>query len=169
MLWLMAALAAANLALTPAVAGPGGDPAWQSWQTVAGVFDLGGPRSDGTLVVAGSANLYRADPAGTLSPFARGVGGYHEDPGAEAYLAVSPGARVSAAGCDFNRDDTSESANVEVQEARTAAPSASATRIAIIPCPVPSQKKATAELRLRRMRAGIQLSRMTRNLRRRRR
>ena len=106
MLWLMAAIAAANLALTPAVAGAGADPAWQSWQTVPGVFDLGGPRSDGTLEVAGSANLYLADPAGTSSPFARGVGGYHEDPGAEAYLAVSPGARVSAAGCDFNRDDT---------------------------------------------------------------
>ena len=102
----MAAIAAANLALTPAVAGAGADPAWQSWQTVPGVFDLGGPRSDGTLEVAGSANLYLADPAGTSSPFARGVGGYHEDPGAEAYLAVSPGARVSAAGCDFNRDDT---------------------------------------------------------------
>lgn len=102
----MAAMAAVYLALTPAVAGAGADPAWQSWQTVPGVFDTGGPRSDGSLVVAGSANLYLADPTGTLSPFARGAGGYHEDPGAEAYLAVSPGAHVSAAGCDFIRDDT---------------------------------------------------------------
>ncbi|HEX7262623.1 MAG TPA: hypothetical protein VF383_00455, partial [Candidatus Dormibacteraeota bacterium] len=30
---------------------------------------------------------------------------YHEDPGGEAYLAVSPGARVVAAGCNFARDD----------------------------------------------------------------
>ena len=102
----MAAAAAACLALTPAVAAAGTDPAWQSWHSVPGVFDLGGPRSDGSLVVAGSANLYLADPAGTLSPFARGAGGYHEDPGAEAYLAVSPGAHVSAAGCDFVRNDT---------------------------------------------------------------
>jgi hypothetical protein len=35
-----------------------------------------------------------------------GAGGYHEDPGAEAYFAVSPGAHVSAAGCDFMRDET---------------------------------------------------------------
>src|SRR5438445_4747941 len=102
----MAAAAAACLALTPAVAAAGTDPAWQSWHSVPGVFDLGGPRSDGSLVVAGSANLYLADPAGTLSPFARGAGGYHEDPGAEAYLAVSPGAHGRAARCDCVRNDT---------------------------------------------------------------
>src|SRR4029077_12202083 len=38
--------------------------------------------------------------------FARGPGGYHEDKGAEAYLAISPGGHVSSAECDFARDDT---------------------------------------------------------------
>jgi hypothetical protein len=99
-------MAAICLAVAPVIAGAGMDPAWQGWQTVAGVFDLGGPRSDGSLVVAGSASLYLVDTAGNVSPFARGVGGYHEDPGSEAYLAVSPGAHVSAAGCEFARDDT---------------------------------------------------------------
>ena len=80
-------------------------PAWTQWQSVPGVFDLGGPRSDGTLIVAGSAALYTATAAGDLQPFARGPGGYRDDPGAEAYLAVSPGQRVAASGCDFTPDD----------------------------------------------------------------
>lgn len=102
---LLVASAAAYLALAPIPTGALTDPAWQSWQSIPGVFDLGGPRSDGSLVVAGSANLYLVDTAGNATPFARGVGGYHEDPGTEAYLAVSPGSHVGAAGCDFTRDD----------------------------------------------------------------
>src|ERR1700716_2919705 len=78
---------------------------WERWQTIPGVFDLGGPRSDGSLVVAGSANLYLADPAGNMVPFGQGPGVYHEDPGGEAYLAVSPAAHVVGAGCNFARDD----------------------------------------------------------------
>ena len=103
---LLAAMAAAYLALVPTSATGATDPVWEQWQSVSGVFDLGGPRTDGSLVVAGSANLYLADPAGSVSPFARGPGGYHEDPGAEAYLAVAPpGAPTSAAGCSFTRDE----------------------------------------------------------------
>ena len=80
-------------------------PAWEEWQTVPGVFDLGGPRSDGSLLVAGSAALYTLSPDGTLTSYARGPGGYSDDPGAEAYLAVSPGL-TGAAGCAFAKDDT---------------------------------------------------------------
>jgi len=80
-------------------------PVWTQWQSVPGVFDLGGPRADGTLIVAGSAALYTATAAGDLQPFARGPGGYRDDAGAEAYLAVSPGQRVAASGCDFTPDD----------------------------------------------------------------
>ena len=80
-------------------------PAWEEWQAVAGVFDLGGPRADGSLVVAGSAALYTLTPDAVLAPFSRGPGGYRDDPGAEAYLAVSPGQHVIGAGCDFARDD----------------------------------------------------------------
>jgi hypothetical protein len=83
----------AMLALWPA--GVSAAPAWEQWQPVGGVFDLGGPRSDGALVVAGSGELYTLAAAGVLAPFAHG-----EDPGAEAYLAVSPGT-----GC-FARDET---------------------------------------------------------------
>lgn len=102
---LLAAIALC-LALVPITVSAAADPSWEKWQSVAGVFDLGGPRTDGSLVVAGSANLYLADPAGNVPPFARGPGGYHEDPGAEAYLAVSPGSHSRATGCDFVRDET---------------------------------------------------------------
>jgi hypothetical protein len=98
-------LLSAFLALAPVSVSAAG-PAWEQWQPVAGVFDLGGPRSDGSLVVAGSANLYLVDPTGNVTPFARGPGGYREDAGAEAYLAVSPKAHVAAASCDFVRDET---------------------------------------------------------------
>lgn len=99
----LAAATAALLALWPL--GAAAAPAWQQWQSVPGVFDLGGPRADGSLIVAGSAALYKLTPAGDLQPFARGPGGYRDDPGTEAYLAVSPGQRVAASGCTFNPDD----------------------------------------------------------------
>ena len=101
MLKYLAGAFAAVLALWPSAASAA--PAWEQWQMVAGVFDLGGPRSDGSLVVAGSGALYTMAPDGALSPFATG---YHDDAGAEAYLAVSEGLPVGGAGCKFARDDT---------------------------------------------------------------
>src|SRR5437667_6295306 len=97
-------LALAVLALIPSSAGAAG-PAWEPWRAVPGVFDLGGPLANGSLLVAGSAAFYTLTPAGDLTPFARGAGGYRDDPGAEAYFAVSPGQHVASAGCDFARDD----------------------------------------------------------------
>ena len=102
---LLAVLVAAHLAMAP-VPSSADDPTWESWQPFPGVFDVDGPRSDGSLIVAGSAALYLVDRAGTITPFSRGPGGYHDDPGAEAYLATSPGGHVGAAGCDFVRDET---------------------------------------------------------------
>jgi hypothetical protein len=102
---LLAVLVAAHMALLPAPAYSAGA-SWEQWKPISGVFDVDGPRSDGSLIVAGSAALYLADPAGTVNPFARGPGGYHEDPGAEAYLAMSTGGHVGSAGCDFAPDET---------------------------------------------------------------
>jgi len=78
---------------------------WERWTSIPGVFDVGGPRN-GFLVVAGSAALYLVHPEGEMATFARGSGGYHDDPGAEAYIAVSPGGHVGASNCDFRRDET---------------------------------------------------------------
>jgi hypothetical protein len=99
----LAAVATFYLALWPVNVAAAPD--WMQWQSVAGVFDLGGPRADGSLVVAGSAALYTLTPTGDLEPFARGPGGYRDDPNTEAYAAVSPGQRVAASGCNFTRDD----------------------------------------------------------------
>jgi hypothetical protein len=80
-------------------------PIWQHWRTIPGVFDIAGPRDDGKLVVAGSGLLYLVDPAGNVSPFARGPHGYADDAGAEAYLTMSSGREVMSADCEFARDD----------------------------------------------------------------
>lgn len=102
---LLAVLAAA-LAATVPVPASAATVAWEPGKTVAGIFDLDGPRSDGSLIVAGAAALYLMNPAGTITPFARGPGGYREDKGAEAYLANSPDGKVSSANCSFGRDET---------------------------------------------------------------
>ena len=101
MLKYLASVVAAVLALWPSAASAA--PAWEQWQSVGGVFDLGGARSDGALLVAGSAALYTLSPDGILTPFARGPSGYSDDPGAEAYLAVSPG--FQGGRCAFVPDD----------------------------------------------------------------
>jgi hypothetical protein len=93
------------LALWPSAALADGA-AWEEWQPIPGVFDADGPRTDGSLLIAGSAALYLLDADGKLTPFARGPGGYRDDPGAEAYVAVSRGGHVSSAGCDFTPDET---------------------------------------------------------------
>jgi hypothetical protein len=102
---LLALSAAAYLALAPATALAAGA-AWEQWKTIEGVVDIDGPRADGSMIVAGSGALYLVGRDGTVTPFARGPGGYHEDPGQEAYLVNSPGGHVAAAGCDFAPDET---------------------------------------------------------------
>src|SRR5438067_9936212 len=77
--------------------------AWTPLAKVPGIIDIGGPRKDGWFVVAGAGKLYLVDPLGAVTPFARGTGGYADDRGAEAYLAVSPG--LSGPGCEFAADD----------------------------------------------------------------
>jgi hypothetical protein len=80
-------------------------PAWQQWQHVVGIFDVSGPRADGRLVLATPGRLALVDVHGAVTPFAAGPGGYADDAGTEAYLAVSPGLHNASAGCDFARDD----------------------------------------------------------------
>ena len=102
---LLGALLAVQVALA-AQPGLAADAAWEPWQKITGIIDVDGPRTDGSLIVAGSAALYLVDPSGKVTPFARGPGGYRDDAGTEAYLAMSPGGTVSAAGCSFTPDDT---------------------------------------------------------------
>ena len=64
------ALLLAVVALVPISGGAAG-PAWEQWKSVPGVFDVGGPRSDGSVLVAGTAALYTLTSSGDLVPFAR--------------------------------------------------------------------------------------------------
>lgn len=80
-------------------------PSWQSWQHLSGVFDLTAPRGDGRLVAAAAGRLFLVTRDGTITPFADGSDGYRAASGPEAYIALSPGLHVAAAGCDFARDD----------------------------------------------------------------
>ena len=98
---LLLACAAFLQAFPVAAAGP----AWQAQAKVPGIFDVGGPRPDGWLVVAGAARLWLVDPQGAVTPFAQGPGGYSDDRGGEAYLAVSPGLHPGGPGCDFAPGD----------------------------------------------------------------
>src|SRR3984893_317000 len=78
---------------------------WQPWKHLSAVFDLVGPRSDGKLVAAAGGQLFLVTRDGTITPFADGSNGYHVASGPESYIALSPGLHVSAASCDFARDD----------------------------------------------------------------
>src|SRR2546428_13867069 len=95
---LLVTVAAACLALTPIVSTAATDPTWERWQSVSGVFDLGGPRSDGSLVVAGSGALYQLDAAGDPAPLSKGPNGDHPDPGLQAYPAPCAGFHVARPG-----------------------------------------------------------------------
>jgi hypothetical protein len=77
-----------------------GNLAWEQWQHVPGVFDVAGPLSGGSLLVATAQGLYQLKPAtGELSParvdLPAPVGG------AEDYIAFSFGLGSSAMGCSF--------------------------------------------------------------------
>src|SRR5437773_12411977 len=102
---IAAAISAAWIALTPTTAASA-TTAWEQWTQIKGVFDVDGPRTDGSMVVAGSAALYLVDATGHTTPFARGPGGYHEDAGGEAYLAVSRGGDVAGALWSFAAGET---------------------------------------------------------------
>jgi hypothetical protein len=95
----------AGLALIAAFPMGATGPTWEHWKSIPGIFDVAGPRTDGTVVVAGNAQLFLVDAAGDVSPFARGPQGYADDAGAEAYLTVSPGHAVTGTACSFAPDD----------------------------------------------------------------
>ena len=100
------ALAAAWLALAP-VQAAAAEATWEQWRPIKGALDIDGPRTDGSMIVMGSAALYLVTPEGEVKPFARGPGGYRDDPyPSEAYLVNSSGGHVAAAGCDWARDET---------------------------------------------------------------
>jgi len=99
-------LAAAYLALGPLQAAAA-EATWEQWRPIKGALDIDGPRTDGSMIAMGSAALSLVTPEGEVKPFARGPGGYREDPyPREAYMVNSIGGHVAAANCDWTPDET---------------------------------------------------------------
>ncbi len=69
-----------------------------------GVVDLAGPRSDGSFLVAAAGRLLVLGRDGTLSPFARGAGGYLTAAGTEPYLVLTSSDPVRGTRCSFGND-----------------------------------------------------------------
>ncbi len=81
---------------------PGPPPAaWTIFRHLPGVVDLAGPRADGSFLVAAAGRLLVLGPDGTLTPFARGAGGYQTAQGTEPYLALAGSGWVSEKPCPF--------------------------------------------------------------------
>src|SRR2546421_50818 len=71
---------------------------WQRSKHLRDVVDLTGARRDGRLTVTTSRRLFLLRPGGSLTPFARGPGGYRAVAGDEPYIALSPPRRANG-GC----------------------------------------------------------------------
>jgi hypothetical protein len=78
--------------------------AWEQWQHVPGVVDVGA-RADGTLVLMAAGHLYLLSGSGATSPFAAGPDGFSADPNAEPYFVVAQPLSVDSAGCSWTADD----------------------------------------------------------------
>jgi hypothetical protein len=103
---LVPVLLAACLVLTtaPSAAADNGV-TWEQWRHQAGIVDLAGPRTDGTLVAVAAGRLLSVSRAGTIAPFATGPDGFMGSVDGEPYTAVAPPANGTGADCPFNADD----------------------------------------------------------------
>jgi hypothetical protein len=99
MRWALVVAIVAALAW-PGVAGAA--TAWEEWQHVPGVVDVGGVRSDGKLVVMANGQMLLVGPDGAMTPFARGSDGFAGSADAEPYFVV---ASVTPGACTWEADD----------------------------------------------------------------
>jgi len=82
-----------------------GGAAWEQWQHLPGVVDVGA-RSDGSLVVMAAGHLWSVSRDGAARPLAAGPDGYTAgSTDAESYFVIVPALTVDAAACSFNADD----------------------------------------------------------------
>jgi hypothetical protein len=71
------------------------------YRHLPGVVDLAGPRGDDSFLVAAAGRLFVLGRDGTVSPFARGAGGYLTATGTEPYLALVPLTAIRGSRCSF--------------------------------------------------------------------
>jgi hypothetical protein len=77
---------------------------WTVFRHLPAVVDLAGPRGDGSFVVAAAGRLLIMGRDGTLSPFARGAGGYQTAMGTEPYLALASSYPGRTNQCPFGKN-----------------------------------------------------------------
>ena len=73
---------------------------WTQFRHLPGVVDVAGPRGDGSFVVSAAGVLYLLSQSGTLTPFARGAGGYRTST-SEPYLTVAENVTLPSSHCSF--------------------------------------------------------------------
>ena len=100
----VAAVTVAGCGGSPGRVGPPPPAAWVVFRHLPGVVDLAGPRSDGSFLVAAAGRLLVLGRDGTLSPFARGAGGYLTATGTEPYLVLTSSDQVRGTRCSFGND-----------------------------------------------------------------
>ena len=100
----VAAITVAGCGGSPGRVGPPPPAAWVVVRHLPGVVDLAGPRSDGSFLVAAAGRLLVLGRDGTLSPFARGAGGYLTATGTEPYLVLTSSDQVRGTRCSFGND-----------------------------------------------------------------
>ena len=104
--------------------------AWEKWLHLPGVLDLGGPLSDGRLVVAVHGHLEYLSSSGSHTPLAKR---YAVGKSPESYITVSPGLTVARARCTFPRDTVYVLDLTRKQPGVTAiSPQGSVTRLATL-------------------------------------
>ena len=86
---------------SPGRAGAPPSAVWRVYRHLPGVVDLAGPRGDGSFLVAAAGRLFVLGRDGTLSPFARGAGGYLTATGTEPYLVLASSDAVRGTSCSF--------------------------------------------------------------------
>ena len=89
---------------SPGRAGAPPSVVWLVYRHLPGVVDLAGPRGDSSFLVAAAGRLFVLGRDGTLSPFARGAGGYLTATGTEPYLVLASGGAVRGTSCSFGND-----------------------------------------------------------------
>ena len=99
-----AAITLAACGVSPGRAGAPPSMVWLVYRHLPGVVDLAGPRGDGSFLVAAAGQLFVLARDGTLSPFARGTGGYQTAMGTEPYLVLASTYRVRGNPCSFGKN-----------------------------------------------------------------
>ncbi len=98
--WAALALACTGLA-TSATADQA---AWEQWQHLTGVVDVGA-RADGSLVVMANGHLLQVSGGGAAVAYSNGPDGFNASADAESYFVVVPALAGDGAGCAWTADD----------------------------------------------------------------